>query len=148
GVLGGRRPLTTRSARVVVACPLRAPCALAVARGGGGVVPRVGGGSAAAVGCETAPTREVFQPLLGGAEAELGLLGACRVAVQVVVDDVTGTAVQLVRRERDAHIGAPRPRFRDRDLPLGREALGEPPECLARHVAGAFELDRHAGDHL
>src|SRR5437667_2944990 len=104
--------------------------------------------STAAVGCEPQPPGEVLEPLLGRAEAQLRLLGARRVAVQVVVDDIACAAVELVCGERDAHVGASRPRFRDRDLALGGEPLRKPPERLARHVARALELDRHAGDHL
>src|SRR5207253_10306336 len=104
--------------------------------------------STAAVRCEPQPPGEVLEPLLGRAEAQLRLLGPRRVAVQVVVDDIARAAVELVRGERDAHVGTSRPRLRDRDLALGGEPLGEPPERLARHVARALELDRHAGDHL
>src|SRR5438876_127938 len=102
--------------------------------------------STAAVGCEPQPPGEVLEPLLGRAEAQLRLLGARRVAVQVVVDDIACAAVELVCGERDAHVGASRPRFRDRDLALGGEPLRKPPERLARHVARPLELDRHAGD--
>src|SRR5207249_2224973 len=93
--------------------------------------------STAAVGCEPQPPGEVLEPLLGRTEAQLRLFGPRRVAVQVVIDDIARAAVELVRGERDAHVGASRPRLRDRDLALGGEPLGEPPERLARHVASA-----------
>ena len=91
---------------------------------------------------------EIVHPLLGRAEEQLGLLGAQRVPMQHVLDDVAGAAVELVRRDRDVAVGARRPRLRDRDLALGRLALAEAPERLARDVARALELDRHDGDHL
>src|SRR5437870_1210349 len=104
--------------------------------------------STAAVGCEPQPPGEVLEPLLGRTEAQLRSLGPRRVAVQVVVDDIARAAVELVRGERDAHVGASRPRLGDRDLALRGEPVRETPERLARHVARALELDRHAGDHL
>src|SRR5439155_498503 len=42
---------------------------------------------------------ERLEPLLGRAEAQLGLLGARRVAVQLVLDHVARAAVELVGRE-------------------------------------------------
>src|SRR5437667_11914209 len=95
--------------------------------------------STAAVGCEPQPPGEVLEPLLGRPEAQLRLLGARRVAVQVVVDDVARATVQLVCGERDAHVGASGPRLGDRDLALRPQPPGEPPERPARHVARAFE---------
>src|SRR5439155_15253789 len=111
-------------------------------------VAETSGPSAAAVGREPELLGQVLEPLLGRPEAQLRLLGARRVAVQVVVDDVARAAVELVSGERDADVGASRPRLGDRDLALRGLPLGEPPERLARHVARALELHRHAGDHL
>ena len=41
---------------------------------------------------------EPIEPLLGRPEEQLGLLRARGVAVELVLDDVAGAAVQLVRR--------------------------------------------------
>src|SRR5436190_377962 len=91
---------------------------------------------------------ERLEPLLGRAEAQLGLLGARRVAVQLVLDHVARAAVELVGGERRLAVGAARPRLRDRDLARRRQPLGEAPERLAGHVPRSLELDRHHGHHL
>src|SRR5438132_9190848 len=91
---------------------------------------------------------ERLEPFLGRAEAQLGLLGARRVAVQLVLDHVARAAVELVGGERRLAVGAARPRLRDRDLACRRQALRQPPERLASHVPRALELDRHHRDHL
>src|SRR5690349_17354191 len=81
---------------------------------------------------------ECDEPLLGRAEAQLRLLGARRIAMQVVLDDVAGAAVELVRVQRDVAVRAPRPRLRDRELALGGAAFCEPPERLPGRVPGAL----------
>src|SRR5437879_13808775 len=86
---------------------------------------------------------ERLEPFLGRPETQLGLLGARRVAVQLVLDHVAGAAVELVGGERRLAVGAPGPRFRDRDLARGRQALGEAPERLAGPRPGTPELGRH-----
>src|SRR5438105_14086574 len=82
------------------------------------------------------------EPLLGRPEAQLGLLRARGVAVEIVLDDVAGTAVQLVCVQRDVAVGAARPRLRDRELPLRGTAGGGPPERLPRRVPGSLDVDR------
>src|SRR5437773_2850065 len=49
-----------------------------------------------------------LEPVLGRAEAQLGLLGARRVAVQLVLDHVARAAVELVGGERRLAVGAAR----------------------------------------
>src|SRR5215831_13338026 len=90
----------------------------------------------------SAPEHDVAErdePLFGRAEAQLRLLRARRVAVQIVLDDVAGAAVELVRVQRDVAVGAPRPRLRDRELAFRGAAFCEPPERLPGRVPGALE---------
>src|SRR5690242_1865263 len=96
----------------------------------------------------SAPEHDVAErdePLLGRAEAQLRLLRAGGVAVQIVLDDVAGSAVQLVRVQRDVAVCAPRPRLRDRELAFRRTAGRQAPERLPCRVAGTLEIDRHYG---
>src|SRR5262245_44144781 len=111
--------------------------------------PRVPGGrSALLVGCQLQPAGEILEPHLRRSEEELRLLGAQRVTVQRMLDDVAGSAVQLMREQGDLAVRTGRPGLRYGDLPVGRAVVRETPQRLARDVPGAFQLDRHHRDHL
>src|SRR5215813_231322 len=68
--------------------------------------------------------------------------------MQLVLDDVAGTAVELVGEQRDVAIGPARPGLCYGDLTVAGLPIGQSPQCLPGHVPGALEIDRHHRGHL
>src|SRR5581483_8765927 len=76
-----------------------------------------------AAGCEAQQIREIVERFLRRAEAERGCFGARRVAMKVVLDHVTRSAVELVGGERDVAIRSSGPRLGDRELAVRGDAF-------------------------